>query len=103
MCIPQKGDVLSIKADLSYYYMPNFNPKDRWLVILSWHTEASVDSYNDYVPGENMLLIKKLYRDCRYNPNGKEIEISYDYTYQRGLKKDEVQIVGKMQERWELV
>ena len=101
--MPQKGDVLSIEADHSFYGIPKFYRADRWLVLSVWYQPSGTDSYGDGVPGETMMRIKKLYRNCNFNPDGKEIELSYDYAYQVGVKEEEVQIVGKMQEHWSLI
>lgn len=62
---------------------------------------ATTDSYNDYVPGENILKLKQIYRDGTYNPAGEEIEVSYNYSYQVGIKDEEIKVVGKLVETWE--
>ena len=101
--MPNVGSVLRITGDKhneEWYRTPKFRANEFWLVTQAYDSQATTDSYNDYVPGEHMLKLKKLHGDGSYNSAAKEVEVSYDYSYQVGLKKEQVEVVGYMEQTW---
>lgn len=97
------GDVFEIKEeslDRINFYGRHFKKYQQWLVTGKYYQQGSDDSYGDWVPGENMIIIKLL-KGYSYDPDGIEERITYNYLYEVGLRDEDIIVVGHKTQKWE--